>query len=86
MQVFALQQDLGKDFKSPKFVHLPNHQTKWKYRGQIFQHVKNMHLEIHIKSIEMRDGILGILGDAYLWNEGMRIYQVTDLGIGIEES
>ena len=51
-----------------------------------FQHVKNMHLEIHIKSIETRDGILAIIGDAFLWNEGMRIYQVTDLALGIEEA
>ncbi|MEL6628260.1 MAG: hypothetical protein AAFQ92_22230, partial [Bacteroidota bacterium] len=86
MQVFALQQDLGKDFQSPKFVQLPNHQTVWKYRGQILLHVKEMHLEVHIKSIEKRGHQLAILADAYLWNEGMRIYQVTDLGLGIEEA
>ena len=86
MQVFALQQDLGTEFNSPKFVQLPNHKTNWKYRGQIFQHVKNMHLEVHIKSISRKGGILEIIGDAYLWNEGMRIYQVTDLGLGIEEA
>ena len=85
MQVFALQQDLGKDFKSPKFVQLPNHKTNWKYRGQILTHVKEMHLEIHIKTVEQRGTQLAIIGDAYLWNEGMRIYQVTDLGLGIEE-
>ena len=86
MQVFALQQDLGKDFQSPKFVQLPNHTTKWKYRGQILTHVKEMHLEVHIKTVERRGEQLAIIGDAYLWNEGMRIYQVTDLGIGIEEA
>ena len=86
MQVFALQQDLGKDFRSPKFVQLPNHTTKWKYRGQILTHVKEMHLEIHIKTIERRGSQLAIIGDAYLWNEGMRIYQITDLGLGIESN
>ncbi len=85
MQVFALQQDLGKDFQSPKFVQLPNHTTQWKYRGQILTHVKEMHLEVHIKTIERRGAQLAIIGDAYLWNEGMRIYSVSDLGIGIEE-
>jgi len=86
MQVFALQQDLAKDFVSSKFVQVPNHQTKWKYRGQIFRHVEKMHLEIHIKSIEKQGDILAVIGDAYLWNEGMRIYQVTDLALGIQES
>jgi len=85
MQVFALQQDLGKSFTSPKFVQLESHKTVWKYRGQILLHVKEMHLEIHIKSIEMRGKQLAILADAYLWNDTMRIYQVTDLGLGIME-
>jgi len=86
MQVFALQQDLGKDFNNPKFVQLAQHKTVWKYRGQILLPVKEMHLEVHIKSIEMREQTLSIIADAYLWNEGMRIYQVTDLALGIEEA
>jgi len=86
MQVYALQQELGKDFRSPKFVQLPHHKTVWKYRGQILLNVKEMHLEVHIKQVEKRGEQLAILADAYLWNEGMRIYQVTDLGLGIEEA
>ena len=85
MQVFALQQDLGKDFKNPKFVQLANHKTIWKYRGQILLPVKEMHLEVHVKSVSRENGVLVVLADAYLWNEGMRIYQVTDLALGIEE-
>ncbi|HQU57790.1 MAG TPA: PfaB family protein, partial [Saprospiraceae bacterium] len=86
MQAFALQQGLGKDFVSPAFVQLPNHKTMWKYRGQILTHVKEMHLEVHIKTIEQRGGQLAIIADAYLWNDKMRIYQVTDLALGIEEA
>ena len=86
MQVFALQQDLGKDFKNPKFVQLAQHKTVWKYRGQILLPVKEMHLEVHVKSISKENGVLSVIADAYLWNEGMRIYQVTDLGLGIEEA
>ena len=86
MQTFALQQDLGKDFVSPKFVQLKNHKTVWKYRGQILWKKADMHLEVHIKTIEKRGDQLAIIGDAYLWNGKMRIYQVTDLGLGIEEA
>ena len=86
MQVFALQQDLGKDFKSPKFVQLPNHKTVWKYRGQILTNVKEMHLEIHIKSTEKKNNQLVIIADAYVWNGKMRIYQIMDLTLGIEEA
>ncbi|MEM6963360.1 MAG: beta-ketoacyl synthase N-terminal-like domain-containing protein [Bacteroidota bacterium] len=86
MEVFALQQDLGKEFSNPKFVQVPNHETIWKYRGQILTHVEEMQLEVHIKSIEKRDGRLVVIGDASLWNDEVRIYQVTDLALGIEEA
>jgi PfaB family protein len=86
MQVFALQQDLGAAFQSPKFVQVPNHKTVWKYRGQILLSVKEMHLEVHVKAIEKRAAQLVILADAFLWNDKMRIYQVTDIALGIEEA
>ncbi|MEL6669323.1 MAG: beta-hydroxydecanoyl-ACP dehydratase, partial [Bacteroidota bacterium] len=86
MQVYALQQDLGKDFISPKFEQVFDHKTVWKYRGQILLDVKEMSLEVHIKSVEQRSNQLVIIGDAYLWNGEMRIYQVTDLALGIEEA
>jgi 3-hydroxymyristoyl/3-hydroxydecanoyl-(acyl carrier protein) dehydratase len=86
MQVFALQQDLGAAFKSPKFVQVPSHKTVWKYRGQILLPVKEMHLEVHIKTIEKRGSQLVIIANAFLWNEKMRIYQVTDIALGIEEA
>ena len=81
-----LQQDLGQDFQSPKFVQLDNHKTVWKYRGQILSSVKEMHLEAHIKTLERRGSRLVMLADAYLWNGKMRIYQVTDLALAIEEA
>ena len=42
-----------------------------------------MQLEVHIKSIETKANYLVIIGDAYLWNGNMRIYQVTDLALAI---
>lgn len=86
MQVYALQQDLGIEFKSPAFVQVPNHKTVWKYRGQILLSVKEMHLEVHIKTIETRELQLIMIADAFLWNDNMRIYQVTDIALGIEEA
>ena len=86
MQVYALQQDLGKDFKSPKFVQVANHKTVWKYRGQILLSVKEMHLEVHVKTVEQRGAQLVIIAEAFLWNDKMRIYQVTDIALGIEEA
>ena len=45
-----------------------------------------MQLEVHIKSKEKINGQMRIIGDAFLWNEGMRIYQITDIALGITES
>jgi PfaB family protein len=86
MQLFALQQDLGKDFNKPRFVQVENNKTEWKYRGQIRVNVENMHLEVHFKTIEKRGATLVLIANAYLWNEGTRIYQVTDLALGIQEA
>ncbi len=86
MQLFALQQDLGKDFKNPRFVQVENNKTEWKYRGQIKINVENMHLEVHFKTIEKRGDTLVMIANAYLWNEGTRIYQLTDLALGIQEA
>lgn len=86
MQTYALQQNLAKDFKNPKFVQVQHHTTNWKYRGQILLGVENMHCEVHFKSIEKQGKQLVIIGDAYLWNEQTRIYQISDLALGIEEA
>ena len=45
-----------------------------------------MHCEVHFKSIEKQGKQLVIIGDAYLWNEQTRIYQISDLALGIEEA
>ncbi|MCL4155682.1 UNVERIFIED_CONTAM: hypothetical protein GTU68_026159 [Idotea baltica] len=68
------------------FVQVANHKTVWKYRGQILLNVKEMHLEVHVKTVEMKGSQLVMVADAFLWNDNMRIYQVTDIALGIEEA
>ncbi len=86
MQTFALQQDLGARFQSPRFEQVANQTTNWKYRGQILLPVKEMHLEVHFKTIEEKENQTTLIADAYLWNEGMRIYHITDLALSIKEN
>ncbi len=83
MQTFVLQQGLAKDMVNPRFEQLQNHTTVWKYRGQILLDVKMMQLEVHIKSVEKNGSELIVIGDAYLWRDGMRIYQLTDIGLRV---
>lgn len=88
MQVYALHLDLGKHFRSPSFTHLVQHQTIWKYRGQIPQpsQSQKIYLEIHLTKVEVTQQRVIIMGNASLWKPNMRIYEVKDIGICITES
>lgn len=85
MQIFAMHYNLGANFKKPRFEQVDHNKTVWKYRGQILLPVREMHLEVHFKRIERKGDKLVLIADAYLWNEKTRIYQVTDLALGIWE-
>jgi len=83
LQTFTIQQGIGADLENPRFIQLPNHETKWKYRGQILQHVDQLELELHIKEVTTTEWGIKVVADGSLWNDEVRIYEVTDLGIGV---
>lgn len=58
----------------------------WRYRGQITPQNKLMELEIHFHAAEWRNGQVVYPGDASLWVDGLRIYEVKNLTIGVLES
>jgi PfaB family protein len=86
MQVFALQQDLGGAFRSPMFCQRLHHRILWKYRGQLIPTDDRMVIEVHIKSVEHEPERVSIIGDASLWKNDIRIYEVTDAAICLEEA
>lgn len=85
MQTYAISKDLGAGFKNPKFGQILS-DIKWKYRGQINPLNKQMSMDVSITSIKDVDGKKIITGDASLSKDGLRIYQVFDIAICIEES
>ena len=86
MQVYALQLDLGRQFKSPRFGQVLNHQITWKYRGQITPDNRKMYLEVHISKIEVDNERVIVVGNASLWTDNLRIYEVKDIAICLLES
>jgi hypothetical protein len=86
MQVFALQKNLGKAFRSPQFGLVPDRNMIWKYRGQILQSHPQMKLEVNINRILETPEQVTIEGDASLWADTMRIYEVKNAAICIKES
>ncbi|WP_198263490.1 beta-ketoacyl synthase N-terminal-like domain-containing protein [sulfur-oxidizing endosymbiont of Gigantopelta aegis] len=85
IQVFALQQDLAKDFINPRFG-LVEDEAKWTYRGQIIPDNKVMTLEVHIKEIRKSAGRIDIIADGNLWKDGLRIYSVQCIGLSLQEA
>jgi PfaB family protein len=86
MQAYALQLDLGKSFKNPRFGQAINHQISWKYRGQITPENHLMSLEVHISKIEVESDRITIIGDASLWKEDLRIYEIKDIALCLLEA
>ena len=86
MQVYALQQNLGGAFKSPHFDLRINQPLIWKYRGQILPSHKQMKIEIVITKVEHKNDQVVIEGDASLWADTVRIYEVKHASICLEES
>ncbi len=85
MQAYALAEDLGREFRSPRFDLVPDHTIAWKYRGQILPTHKMMKLEVHLTRIERSAGQALLMGDASLWADGIRIYEVKGAAIRIVE-
>jgi len=86
MQIFSLHQDLGAPFRSPHFCQRLNHRILWKYRGQLIPTDDRMVIEVHIKSVEREPERVTVIGDASLWKNELRIYEITDAAICLEES
>uniref|UniRef100_UPI00356A59A5 beta-hydroxydecanoyl-ACP dehydratase n=1 Tax=Shewanella sp. TaxID=50422 RepID=UPI00356A59A5 len=82
---FALDSGLGNEFANPRFNHCLS-RVKWKYRGQISPLNKQMSLELHVTAIEKTPGRVTLKADAWLAKDGLRIYEISDLALVIEEA
>ncbi len=85
LQAFAIDQKMEQSFRNPHFKWVLG-KTKWKYRGQIIPSTKLMRLEVHIKQVLRNTEQVTLSADASLWRDELRIYEISDLTIGIEES
>lgn len=86
LQAYALHQELGSQFRSPRFGQLAGQTVNWKYRGQIAPDNHRMYLEIHLKNPVSEGGRITLTGDASLWKDQLRIYEIKQLGLTINEA
>ncbi|MFN2308784.1 MAG: beta-hydroxydecanoyl-ACP dehydratase, partial [Gammaproteobacteria bacterium] len=85
MQAYMLKNDLGAGLRNPRFNQILS-TVKWKYRGQITPVNRTMNLDIHVTAIHREPGRVILVGDANLSKDGLRIYEVTDMALCLEEA
>jgi 3-hydroxymyristoyl/3-hydroxydecanoyl-(acyl carrier protein) dehydratase len=81
MKVFARQQTN----RSAPAVLLTGQKMNWRYRGQVLQHHRQMQLEVHFQKSQSAGKTRLFSGDASLWADDARIYEVRNLAIAVEE-
>jgi 3-hydroxymyristoyl/3-hydroxydecanoyl-(acyl carrier protein) dehydratase/malonyl CoA-acyl carrier protein transacylase len=86
LQLFALEQGLGTHLKNPRFGPLVGPTANWKYRGQVTQEKNDVHLEAHVKEIDVRKDAVMLVADANVWENGLRIYELQDVGVRLLEA
>lgn len=86
IQAYALECDLGNCFKLPRFGLVEGNSASWKYRGQLTPKSKKMELEVNITRIERTHDQVSIWGDASLWADDVRIYEVKNAAIRLLEA
>ncbi len=92
MQAYALVSGFAADLRSPRFgvaVNAPP--FSWRYRGQITTKHRLMELEVHLTGLQKQVDPSGaplyvLLGDANLWVDGLRIYEVKNAAVSVLES
>jgi 3-hydroxymyristoyl/3-hydroxydecanoyl-(acyl carrier protein) dehydratase len=86
IQAYALAADLGKHMISPSFQLPLNLPLNWKYRGQILPTHRQMKLEVQIKRVEESSRRVLIVGDASLWADLTRIYEIKDAAVCLQDT
>ncbi|KAL3920227.1 MAG: hypothetical protein SGPRY_005331, partial [Prymnesium sp.] len=69
--------------KQPTFAHELG-KTLWKYRGQLTPKNDRCDVEVHVKSVEHKDGCVTVIADGFLYVDQLRVYQVNGLRLRIE--
>ncbi len=81
VSIFSRQQ--SKSTMPPDLV--TGQKMNWSYRGQVLQHHQQMQVEVHFHKTEQRGTAKIFSGDASLWADNSRIYEVRNIAIAIED-
>jgi 3-hydroxymyristoyl/3-hydroxydecanoyl-(acyl carrier protein) dehydratase len=84
LQWYLIERGAGSDLTGPRFEPVrTGHPVAWKYRGQVVPTDGRVTVELDITGYGTDDRGRYATADGWLWVDGRRIYQVTDLGMRI---
>jgi len=62
-----------------------NQEMTWKYRGQVLQKNQQMQMEVHLRKNTAAEGGRSLSGDASLWADDIRIYEIHNLTLALQD-
>ncbi|WP_194818493.1 type I polyketide synthase [Nocardia sp. XZ_19_385] len=86
LRIFLRHSEPADDLESGEFVLPLDVPFSWRYRGQILPADGELVFDFHVKDIRREQGRTVIVADANLWNNGLRIYEFTDIAVGAEST
>lgn len=86
LQFYASQANLGDGFTAPRFGQAIDHEISWKYRGQMIPTHRKMTLEVIVESIRNTNSGIFVMGNASVWTDHSRIYEIKHAAIEITEA
>jgi 3-hydroxymyristoyl/3-hydroxydecanoyl-(acyl carrier protein) dehydratase len=84
LQWYLIERDLAAGLRSPRFEPvMTGRPLTWKYRGQVVPANERITIEMEVTEVGEDDRGRYAIATAWLWVDGLRIYQVRDLGMRV---
>ena len=81
LQWYLIERGTAADLAGPRFEPvMTGHPLTWKYRGQVLPTDGRLTIELEITAPGEDERGRYAIADGWLWVDGLRIYQVSDLG------
>jgi 3-hydroxymyristoyl/3-hydroxydecanoyl-(acyl carrier protein) dehydratase len=74
---------LSEEKSKPTVYIAIGQEIEWKYRGQVLQENKEIQVEVHIQDIQIHDSVKYCSGEASLWADDKRIYEIHNLTLAL---
>jgi acyl transferase domain-containing protein/3-hydroxymyristoyl/3-hydroxydecanoyl-(acyl carrier protein) dehydratase len=84
LQWYLIEREMTVGLRNPRFEPvLPGQPVTWRYRGQVVPANERISIEMEITAQGADDRGRYAIGTAWLWVDGLRIYQVHGLGMRV---